>query len=350
MNEYSTVKQLKVSLYQGTDKQWDSYVFNRNDATFFHQMGYKKVIEESFGHKSYYLAALEDQEIVGILPLFLIRSRLFGSYLVSLPFCDYAGFLADSELVEKVLISKGIEIGQKIGVQFIELRQKTQTRLDLIENLEKVNSRLIIDDSEEKIWDGLKTETRRAIKKARSMGLQVESGGLENLSRFFNVYATNMRDLGTPAYTSSFFEHLLEKFPDHTEIILVIYRGKTIGGAVIIYFKDGAEIFWASSLRSYFCYRPNNLLFWEAIVKACRRKLKYIDFGRSSKDSGTYTFKKRWRAEDEQLYYYYVLLRSGKIPNLRPSNPKYKLAIKIWKGTPLFITNLIGPYISKYLP
>lgn len=349
MSKRNVATKLKIKIYQGPDERWDSYVLNKNEATFFHQIGYKKVIEESFGYKAYYLFALEGQETVGVLPLFLVRSRLFGSFLVSLPFCDYAGILAENESVEMALFEKAVEIGIDKGVQFIELRQKIKVKLKLPENLEKVNSRLNLD-SEERIWERLKRETKKGVRKARRAGLQSEAGGIENLPHFYNVYAVNMRDLGTPVYSLSLFKHLLENFADSTEIILVIYRDKTIGGAVILYFRDGAEIFWASSLRRYFGYRPNNLLFWEAIVRACNRKCKYINFGRSSRGSGTHIFKSRWGAEDEQLYYQYVLLKSTKKPNLTPSNPKYKSAIKIWKRTPLFITNLIGPYISKYIP
>ena len=41
----------------------------------------------------------EEGEIKGILPLFLMRSMLFGKKLVSVPFAPYGGVCADDETI-----------------------------------------------------------------------------------------------------------------------------------------------------------------------------------------------------------------------------------------------------------
>jgi len=41
---------LQVSLYDGDAKEWDSFVHNHENATFFHQIGWKNAIEKTYGH------------------------------------------------------------------------------------------------------------------------------------------------------------------------------------------------------------------------------------------------------------------------------------------------------------
>jgi len=35
---------------------------------------------------------------------------------------------------------------------------------------------------------------------------------------------------------------------------------------------------------------------------------------------------------------------------LSPSNPKLAFAVRAWKRTPLSLTKLVGPRLTKYLP
>jgi hypothetical protein len=72
--------------------RWDAFVAECPSATFFHRAGWKRVIEEAFGHRTFFLYA-EDAAgaIVGVLPLVLIRSLLFGRSLTSTAFCVYGG-------------------------------------------------------------------------------------------------------------------------------------------------------------------------------------------------------------------------------------------------------------------
>ena len=77
--------------------RWDEFVHRCVDATFFHRIGWKEIIEECFGHPTHFLLAERDAQIVGVLPLAEVKSFLFGHALVSLPFCAYGGVAADED-------------------------------------------------------------------------------------------------------------------------------------------------------------------------------------------------------------------------------------------------------------
>ncbi|HQV12363.1 MAG TPA: hypothetical protein PKW52_13530, partial [Nitrospira sp.] len=52
----------------------------------YHLSRWRRVIEEAFGHRTYYLIAQDEHGAVqGIVPLALLASRVFGRFLVSLP-------------------------------------------------------------------------------------------------------------------------------------------------------------------------------------------------------------------------------------------------------------------------
>jgi FemAB-related protein (PEP-CTERM system-associated) len=339
---------MKIQLYDDQEKDWNDYVIKNDNSTFFHQIQYKKVIEESLGHKAYYLIASKDGCIVGVLPCFLVRSKLFGSCLVSLPFCDYGGVLADDPVIERALFDKALQIASNENAQFMEFRCRYPNKLGLLWNMDKVNLRLPLK-TEKEVWQDLSSKVRNQVRKAQKSGLGFEVGDINQLPNFYKVYSINMRDLGTPVYPMSLFGAFLKHFHLSSEILLITHEGKVIGGAIAIYFKNAMEVPWASSLRSYFKYCPNNLLYWSAISKGCNMGLEYFDFGRSTKDSSKYMFKKQWGAHDEQLFYQFIPVK-GKVVSMDPSNLRYKMGVNLWKKLPLFMANVIGPCISKYIP
>jgi hypothetical protein len=40
----------------------------------------------------------------------------------------------------------------------------------------------------------------------------------------------------------------------------------------------------------------------------------------------------------------------GSLPNVSPQNPRYTLAVRLWKKLPLTVANTIGPWIVRNIP
>ena len=74
--------------------RWDAFVSRCPEATFFHRIGWKSLLQDCFGHRTHYLLAERASNIVGVLPLAEVKSLFFGHSLVSLPFCAYGGVAA----------------------------------------------------------------------------------------------------------------------------------------------------------------------------------------------------------------------------------------------------------------
>ena len=91
------------------------------------------------------------------------------------------------------------------------------------------------------------------------------------------------------------------------------------------------------------------LLYWETLKASCLEGFKFFDFGRSSRNSGTYKFKRQWGAEEQQLYWYTIPLNKKKIKNINNKESSRTILTSMWSKLPLNITCWLGPKIRKYV-
>jgi len=330
--------------------EWDTYVHAHPAATMYHQSTWKKLIQQSHGHEGcYFIAHNNEKKVVGVLPLIHMQSRLFGDFLVSMPYFNYGGAIADSLSIENKLICKASSYAKKLGVSHVEYRDNIP-RDKLPVRAEKVNMILDLPETHDNLWDSFSSKLRAQIRRAQREKTRVNIGGKECLNDFYSVFARNMRDLGTPVYGKSFFSNILCSFPDHSKIIVVFMGNRPVAAAFLLGYKNTLEIPWASTIGDVNHLSINMLLYWEVLKFALENRCAYFDFGRSSKNSGTFRFKQQWGAKAKQMYWHYWLPSNAELPGLNPHNPKYAMAIKLWKRLPIFVTKWIGPLIVRNLP
>ncbi len=340
---------MRIEQYNGNRNEWDEYVRNSPNATIYHQIEWKEIIENFFGHKAYYLMAKEDDNLQGVLPLFLMKSSLFGKFIVSLPFHCIGGVCTDDETTRKNLVEAAVRLTKEEGADYLELRTTDNVEAGLITRDHKASFVLDLNPGIDEIWALFKKQTRNRIRKAEKSDLTVKFGH-EYIKEFYNCNARHMRDLGLPGHKFDFFKKVLEIFPQDSQIAIIVNKGKTIAAKFFMFYKNKVYLIWGASSKSAKELMPNYLLTWEVIKYAAGLGYRYCDFGRSTVDTGPYYFKESWGGELKPLYWQYYLNNGAKIPNLSPSNSKYNFAISIWKKLPVSIANLIGPKIVKYIP
>ena len=425
---------IKIKIIQPTDiPGWDAYVQSHQQASLYHLSSWKDIIEKTYGHKTYYLMAIKDMQkstnptnlikpsnssnsinhdilamshetngksVVGILPLVHLSHFLFGNSLISIPFFDMGGILADDVQVEKILLSEAAQLAQKLKVNNIELRhidpilclvqstapvdhlepsspfrqgrieisqfhqetEKTkrstksckscQTRerfLTIVTKSHKVRMLLELPESSAVLMKSFKSKLRSQIKKPLKEGLKNKIGGLELLDDFYHVFLKNMRDLGSPVHSKKLIRNVIESFPENAKIVVIYQDNQPLACSVIVGFKDTLENPWASALRQYSRLSPSMLLYWSMLEYASDNGFKYFDFGRSSPDEGTYKFKQQWGASPSPLYWYYISLNGQPINKDTSEKSKFEKAINYWKKLPVPVTRIIGPMIRKYI-
>jgi FemAB-related protein (PEP-CTERM system-associated) len=328
--------------------EWDSYLESSSTATVCHRFLWQSVIGRAYGHRSFYLLARQNGRVKGVLPLVLVKSRVFGKSLSSMPFLDYGGPCADDEQTRQLLFERAQDLLQRHGADYLEIRQALPPPSEGALRLDKVAMRLDLSPGADAVWSSFPTKIRNHVRKAEKSGLRAYVGGAEWVDDFYPVFAANMRDLGSPVHHRSFFTHMFSEFGPQASLIVARDGERTVGGLVCLFFKDTATVFWASSLREYFSRCPNNLLYWQALQLAISRGCTCFDFGRSSIGSGTYDFKRQWGASPVQIYWQ-VVSHDGKSVAVGANESKYGAMQQVWKRLPVSVATLLGPPIRKYI-
>ena len=336
-----------IELQREDEKAWDSYIYKSNTSTFFHQIGWKNVVERAYNHKSIYLIAKEGGEIKGILPLFLMRSMFFGKKLISVPFAPYGGVCADTKTVKNALVDKAKKICEECDADYLELRTISEDNTpDLISKSLYVTSILELEPNPEVVWNEiLKRNKRKTIAKSEKRNLSIE--WTNTINDFYKMFAQNMRSLGSPVHSNKFFENILYEFPDNSKVITVKRDDNVIYAAFYLFFKDTVINSWSSTLHEYRKYYPTDFGIWEAIKYSCNNGYRYYDFGRSQEKSTNLEFKLRWSAETKQLHYQYYLNNANEVPNITSMNPRRQKFAEVWRKLPLKVATTAGPLIRK---
>ena len=332
-------------------REIDRYVEKAETSTLYHRTGWTLVLEKSFGHKTIHLLCVDrDETIRGVLPLVHMKSRIFGNFLISMPFFNYGGACADTEEIQGLLIEEAVRIAKDTNVSHIELRHESPLQNGFPSRTSKVSMRLDLPSSTEDLMRSFPSKLRSQVRKPQKEGLTTRIGRFEELDGFHYIFSVNMRKLGTPVLPKGFFRDILVQFPDESWICSVYLDSIPVASGFLVAFKNRMEIPWASSLSDFNRYSPNMLLYWSCLEFACRSGFKVFDFGRSTAGGKTYKFKEQWGARPVQLHWHYWLRDGGDIPDLTPGNPKYRLAIALWKRLPLYVTKIIGPRVIRNIP
>jgi FemAB-related protein (PEP-CTERM system-associated) len=341
---------ISISLMDDEQAEWNAYVERNPAATVYHLSEWRELIRRTFGHEGYYFVARNaGQSIVGILPLVHMKSRLFGNFLVSMPYFNYGGAIADHPSIEQLLMNAASAQASRLQASHVEYRDDIP-RNGMPVRMEKVNMILTLPETETALLQGFDAKLRSQIRRAQRERPTIHYGGDEHLDDFYNVFSHNMRDLGTPVYSRNLFRNILQCFPECSRIVVARLAGRPVAGAFLIGHHEMLEIPWASALRRVNHLSINTLLYWKVLQFAIENGYRYFDFGRSSRDSGTYRFKQQWGAEPNQLYWHYWLASGVSMPSINPHNPKYALMIRAWQRLPLALSRLLGPPIVRNIP
>ncbi len=342
---------MTLTIKQLTDKdyvRWDEYVLNSPSGNFFHRAGWRTVLSNAFGHKTFFLFAERNGQIEGVLPLAQNKSLLFGNNLVSAPFCVYGGIVSDNEEVAAALRDAACRLAQTLGVDALELRNQAESGQGWpTKNLYSTFRRSISPDPDINM-QAIPSKQRTMVRKGIKNGLVSEPG--DHWDRVYRIYSESVRNLGTPVFSKKYFSLLQQVFGKDCGVLMISHEGRDVAGVVSFHFRNEVLPYYGGSIAdARYIKGVNDFMYWELMRRSAEQGIEVFDFGRSKNDSGPYHFKKHWGFTPEPLYYEYHLVRSTSVPDINPLNPKYQLFIRAWKKLPLAVANRIGPYLAKSL-
>ncbi|MBV9264857.1 MAG: FemAB family PEP-CTERM system-associated protein [Acidobacteriaceae bacterium] len=329
---------------------WDEYVLSHPFGSPFHLNAWRKSIEETFRYKPVYLMATRAGQICGVLPLFIVKTPLLGKVLLSTPFAVYGGALTDDTETQEALRNEVVKLAHRLKVQYVELRNAHE---DQVMGFERVCRYVTFTQdvcaNEDKVLESIPRKTRYMVRKSLKQGFATRVA--ENPNAFEDLYAKNLRKLGTPSFPSKFFRCLRENFAGEVDIREVILDGKLASSVLTFYFRDQALPYYGASDPEFNAVAPNNFMYYDLMRWSGANGYRTFDFGRSKKNvGGSYEFKSHWGMVERELPYEMLLVKRKQLPNFTPANPAFSLPLKIWRNLPLSVTRAIGPFFLRMIP
>jgi FemAB-related protein (PEP-CTERM system-associated) len=334
-------------------KAWDAYVSGHEDGTFCHRAGWKKAVERGAGHACPYLFAEQDGAIVGVLPLTLRKSMLFGKAAVSSMFCVYGGPLASDLAVYDALDAAAWERTRAFGTDVMEYRTRHPRHAGQQGWVqEDGKSASFFKTLEGRDPDALLLQIprkqRAVVRKSLKNELQTDWGG--DLDSFYRLYALSVRNLGTPVFPKRLFRALFDAFGANVEIqITRTAEGKPVASLMSFYDEKTVYPYYAGGGQAARPLGAHDFMYYELMKRATAKGRNLFDFGRSKVDTGPYRFKKNWGFEPTPLTYEYRLAPDAAVPDMSPQNSKFQTMIAVWIRLPLWLANTLGPPVSRHL-
>jgi FemAB-related protein (PEP-CTERM system-associated) len=334
------------ALDDASGERWDAFVTQHPASTFFHLSSWREVLDRVLGHRTMYLYAERNGHIEAVLPLARVRSWLFGDALISLPFAVYGGILSNSDDAKAALEREAIRVADEARVEYLEMRNLAPAQdwptKDLYATFRKA-----ISASDEENMLAIPRKQRAMVRKGIQAGLKGVVD--DSVDRFYDIYSTSVRNLGTPVLSKRYFGSLKRIFGAACDVLTIEHQGQAVASVLSFYFKDEVLPFYGGGLAAARAVDANDFMYWDLMCKSARRGIRRFDFGRSKQGTGPFRFKTHWGFEPQPLAYQYHLVRRTEMPDLSPMNPSYQKAIALWRRLPVSVSRVLGPPIARNL-
>lgn len=340
-----------ITLTQQYDLQWDQYVKKHAEASPYHLLAYKHTLESAYKLTCPYLLAIDNSKIVGVLPIAIFKTILGKQSYCSLPYCDVGGALTDSAEITKELLAtaKTRMTDDNINEWQIRDSESLNTVCDAkVSPGTKVRMILNLPSTVDELWNNFKAKVRSQIRKAEKNNLTHEINQEHSLTDFYRVYCQNMKALGSPVHTLSWFKSIKQHYQNDIHIVVIKLDEQAIAASIMINSGQLCSVPWASSLREFNSSNANMLLYFKMLSLAVEKRSSHFDFGRSSFAENTYKFKKQWGAQACALQWHTHPQTTMTNPTTSHSKLRTLLA-KVWSFLPLTLTNYIGAKVRRYI-
>jgi FemAB-related protein (PEP-CTERM system-associated) len=348
---------MKIRMAVAADQSvWDEYVDGHKDASPYHRFAWILSVEQAYQHKNVSLLAFNEEKLVGVLPCIKMQRPFSKPNYCALPYCDLGHGLANDANILQALQNEALALVQSEGGNSFDYRDSVSDIPSDELAGKKVRMVLPLPGDAITLMSGFKSKLRSQIRKAEKNGLTfVVANSQTQIDDFYQIFAINMRKLGSPVHSKEWFENLFKHYSQHI-VLSVVYSNKVpVGAGIVLRSANKAAIPWASTVAAYNKLSPNMMLYWSLLEHVSNLGCTEFDFGRSTYDEGTYKFKRQWGAEPVPLAW------SNLVPNQQPSTSTLtetntdnlsqirSLVEKVWAKLPLSVTTLVGPKIRKHI-
>ncbi len=355
---------LEIALHDSwTDRAaWDGFVESHDQGRFCHLFEYGEVVA-CYGYRPVRLGFVAEGRLVAALPASIAESLIFGRKLVSQPFSEYGGLLADPSL-------RPADISQVYDLLDDYLRRQAKIRVLEMHGSHGIAPHLrderfaaqnphhvailSLDRPLDELWNKVvQYSVRKGVNKAIANGIEAFEECSETIirERFFPLYLRSMKRLGVPPHSLAYFLACAEFLGDRLKIFWARRDDDFLAGLLGFACGGRINITTIVSNEDAWKFSPNDAIHWAFIKWAVAEGFKFFDFG-SVRYEGQRTYKKKWGTVFED-HAHYLLSRDGADvahATFSSSSPRMSRLADIWSNhMPDKLVQLAGPVIRKHL-
>jgi peptidoglycan pentaglycine glycine transferase (the first glycine) len=138
-----------------------------------------------------------------------------------------------------------------------------------------------LQKSEQEILSQMKRTARQNIRAAQSRGVIVKEGGEADLPAFCQLKQATESRSEFVHYDQEYYQEAWRQFAPHgaMRLWLAYFGEELLAGLMAIYFGQQVVYAWAGSTRQHVDKRPNDLLFWHAMLWGKQQGYRFCDLG-----------------------------------------------------------------------
>jgi len=342
-----------------SDSRWDEYVEKHSLGCVFHHSAWKEVLNNTFPQLEpfYFVVENSDGAIKGGIPLFLVKSWITGTRLVSLPFSLYCDPLVDSQEEFQLLLDGILSKQRESGAGFIAIRTRLASDLFRDTKLEQYigykNHTLSLDHTLKELKKSFhRTCVRQRISRGEKSNLGLVEASAENhVKVFYELHCMTRKKFGVPPQPYKFFKNMWDTlYPQKMlGILIATFNDKPVCSILFLKYKDRVHAEYMGTDDAFLKYSPNVFLFWRSIQKAKDEAYNYFDFGGSSiHSSELITFKRRWGTLEEDLSHFYFPAIRGLSTEFENTS-RFSILSRVSRKMPARIFKWTGHLLYRHL-
>src|SRR4051812_2147496 len=284
----------------------DAYAKAHAEGTLFHESVWTKSVMEAYGHPARVLIAREGERITGMLPLVHVKSRLFGSRLVSNAFSVYGGILADDAVTAAALAGAARDIQREVGADYVELKNRKPALEGVPCKDLYVTFRIPMAGSFDATLKNLSKKMRQDLRRSEGRAFTSVGNGVDTKT-FYSLYLHTLRHHGTPPFPFLWFERLRANLGDRCVVMGIGTGGRFVGASMMFQDRGSLMPYYTGVPRRFYQMRTTVAMHARMVRLAIDRGCHFLDLGRSKRGTGAFDAKSHWGVEPETLGYQYLM-------------------------------------------
>lgn len=245
-----------------------------------------------------------DGRVTGGLPLIQLGAGPWRR-LCSLPFSDYCNPIGEEGSSWTVISDLLVSTQLPVQLRCLGGTSPTDDPIFAASEPPDMWHAMTLDPDEESAWSSLSGSARRAIRKARTSGIEIRpTNDRAAVRAFYELHlGTRKNKYRLLAQPYSFFSSLADSFGDDFVLLGAWHDGTLIAGIVLLRWAKTLYYKFNASSRDALEMRPNDLLMWEASRLGSNLGLSLLDLGRTDSDHESLArYKTKYADREDRIY------------------------------------------------